>query len=57
MLLQGAVCRYLHVPEDWGDRRVQDKTTVILNVWNKHVFTYNRDVADIPLAINNAQTP
>ena len=51
LLLQGDVCRYAHVPEDWEGRSAQDKTTVVLNVWNKHVFTYTRAVANIPLVV------
>ena len=31
-----------------GDTRSSsDKVTVVLNIWNKHVFTYKRDVRDI----------
>ena len=55
ILFQGSVCRHIHVPTDWGERRPQDKTSVILNVWNNHVFTYTREVADIPVAISNPE--
>ena len=38
----------MHIPGDWAERRYDEKNTVVMNVWNKHVFAYDRAVADIP---------
>ena len=44
IIFQGSTCRYVHVPDDWDLRSSSDKITVVLNIWNNHVFTYKRDV-------------
>ena len=44
IIFQGSTCRYVHVPDDWDLRSSSDKNTVVLNIWNNHVFTYRRDV-------------
>ena len=48
IIFQGSTCRYVHIPDDWNERNSSDKITVVLNIWNNHVFTYKRDVHDIP---------
>ena len=47
IIFQGSTCRYVHVPDDWDLRSSSDKITVVLNIWNNHVFTYKRDVHDV----------
>ena len=42
VILQGGMCRYVHTPLNWRDRKPEQTHTVVLNVWNNHVFTYNR---------------
>lgn len=44
VIFQGATCRYVHTPDDWDTRGKDEKQTVVLNVWSKHVFTYTRGV-------------
>ena len=52
VILQGSTCRYLHTPPNWEE--MHQKTTVVLNVWSNHVFTYNRDVADhVPTIVHD----
>ena len=47
IIFQGATCRYVHIPDDWNERTSSNKITVVLNIWNNHVFTYKRDVHDV----------
>ena len=53
VLFQGATCRYVHTPAGWETRADHEKNTVVLNVWNGHVFTYDRAVCN---ASFNAKT-
>ena len=46
IIYNGATCRYVHTPEDWELRAKDDKHTVVMNVWDSHVFTYTRAVHD-----------
>ena len=44
VLYQGPDCRYVHTPSDWEERPWHEKDTVVLNIWSKHVFTYDAAV-------------
>ena len=55
VIFQGTMCRYVHTPTDWSDRKPEHKQTVVLDVWNNHVFTYNRSVADIPFMAKDSK--
>ena len=41
VLPNGNRCAHIWEPDDWAKRGQDDKATVVLNVWNDHVSTYN----------------
>ena len=46
VLMHGSNCFQTWEPINWEQRKRADKLTVIINVWNHHVSTYNSCVAD-----------
>ena len=57
IIFQGSTCRYVHVPDDWDLRSTSDKITVVLNIWNNHVFTYKRDVHNVLFMAKKPEAP
>ena len=48
VLMNGSRCTHYWEPPDWKTRGQDARVTVILNMWNDHVFTYNTDVGAPP---------
>ena len=40
VIYHGSLCRYVHTPSNWDQRKDSENNTVVLNIWGNHVFTY-----------------
>jgi hypothetical protein len=57
VLMNGSRCAQIWEPVDWATRYKDNKVTVVLNVWNDHVSTYETDIGDDILGKTARQWP